>query len=84
MNAAPPLRHSCKPRRGTAEPGITRYNNNNPDPVGHPLGAQMGALNLALLAPVEPAPVPLPPELPAMLSGLVTLALIGRRRNPLR
>ena len=57
--------------------------NVNPDLVGHLIGAQMGALNLDLLAPVEPAPVPLPPGLPAMLSGLVALALIGRRRNPL-
>ena len=56
----------------------------NPDLVGHLIGAQMGALNLDLLAPLEPAPVPLPPGLPAMLSGLVALALIGRRRNPLR
>ena len=54
----------------------------NPTLVGHLIGAQMGALNLDLLAPPEPAPVPLPPGLPAMLSGLAALALIGRRRNP--
>lgn len=54
----------------------------NPTLVGHLIGAQMGALNLDLLAPPEPAPVPLPPGLPAMLSGVAALALIGRRRNP--
>lgn len=51
----------------------------NPGLLGNLIGAQMGAINLDLLAPAEPAPVPLPPGLPMLLSGLAALLLTGRR-----
>jgi hypothetical protein len=54
----------------------------NPALLGRLIGAQMGALNLDLLGPVDqPAPVPLPPGMPALPSGLVALGLVGRRQQ---
>ncbi|MCC6706779.1 MAG: VPLPA-CTERM sorting domain-containing protein [Gammaproteobacteria bacterium] len=55
----------------------------HPELVGNLIGAQMGALNFDLIGQVgeAPAPVPLPPGLPALVSGLVALGMFARRRQ---
>lgn len=57
----------------------------HPELVGNLIGAQMGAINFDLIGQVgvAPEPVPLPASLPALVSALAGLALMGRRRKSL-